>query len=205
MQLKDKDEAVLRRYLLGSVSSQEQEDVDLWLMSREDAYDLLEAAEDDLIDDALAGRLQQSDLSLFNNVFLRAPERQRKLEFSRAFGRAVGARAPATEPAPVSNGSSAWQQLRDIFNYRPAFAYGMSALSFLLLIATSWLTLQVAELQRQLHSTTDQIVAVGRDRDDLKRQLEESRADTRALEARFNALESSPRTSAPPDGPVLLA
>lgn len=205
MQLKAKDEAVLRRYLLGDVSSQEQEEVDLWLMSSEDAYDLLEAAEDDLIDDALAGRLQKRDLDRFNTVFLVAPERQRKLQFSRSLRRAVDAANPATEPVAASSEANVWQQLREIFSYRPVVAYGMSALSLILLIATTWSAVQVAELQRQLRSTSDQLVTIGRDRDDLRKQLEESREATRTLEAQVRELESSPKTSTPSAGPVLLA
>jgi anti-sigma factor RsiW len=82
-------EADLRKYLLGDASIQDQEKVDTWLMTDDEAYDLLEAAEDDLIDAALAGRLDRRDFQLFNDHFLAAPERQRKYQFSRSFLRAV--------------------------------------------------------------------------------------------------------------------
>src|SRR5690242_8835376 len=85
------DEKALRRYLLGTASDAEQEVIDLWLLSEQDAYELLTAAEDDLIDDSLAGRLTRDDLQRFHDHFLMAPERQRKLQFSRAFQRLAGA------------------------------------------------------------------------------------------------------------------
>ena len=81
------DEKTLRRSFLGIASQAEQEAIDLWLLSDEDAYDLLTAAEDDLIDDSLTGHLTVEDLHRFRNHFLVAPERQRKLQFSRAFQR----------------------------------------------------------------------------------------------------------------------
>ena len=73
--LPTKDEAVLRKYLLGNMSPEEQEEIELWLMSNEDAYCLLEAAEDDLIDDLLSGRLAVRDLDRFQTYFLVALER----------------------------------------------------------------------------------------------------------------------------------
>src|SRR5262245_46929435 len=98
------DEKALRRYLLGDASSSEREEIDLWLMSSEEPYDQLEAAEDDLMDEFLAGRLKGRDLTRFNDHFLVAPERQRKLQFSRSFRRAVDAATPP--PFPVDTGAS---------------------------------------------------------------------------------------------------
>src|SRR5688572_20179912 len=62
-------EKTLRKYLLGDLSDEEQEALELWLMSEEDAYDLISAAEDDLIDESIAGTLSSRDLERFNNHF----------------------------------------------------------------------------------------------------------------------------------------
>ncbi len=200
-----KDEAVLRKYLLGDVSSEEQESVDLWLMSSEDGYELLEAAEDDLIDDVLAGRLQKQDLDRFNSVFLNAPERQRKFQFSRAFRRVIATAQPVLDASPSPHPASAWQQLRDAFRFQPALAYGICALTVLMLLVTSWSLVQVTELQRQLRSSNDQLAAVGRDRDDLKRQLDESQLTIRTLEAANSAREGTIKTFSPSPAPIQLA
>src|SRR5215475_6993365 len=95
MGLKTKDEKTLRKYLLGEVSAEEQEEIDLWLMSNEEAYDLIEAAEDDLIDESLAGGLESDELDRFNNHFLAAAERRRKLQFSRSLQRFIAANPSA--------------------------------------------------------------------------------------------------------------
>src|SRR5215467_10436396 len=100
------DEAALKKYLLGKTSPEEQEAIDLWMMSDDDAYYLMEAAEDDLIDDALAGRLNRADLDLFENHFMAAPEHQRKYQFGRSFKRAVANRG---SPEPVRQPSNGFQ------------------------------------------------------------------------------------------------
>jgi hypothetical protein len=89
MQAETIDEKTLRRYLLGDVSPEEREVLELWLMSEDDAYDLLVAAEDDLIDDSLRSKLNRAELKRFNAHFLVADERQRKLDFGRTFNRYV--------------------------------------------------------------------------------------------------------------------
>jgi hypothetical protein len=188
-----KDEAVLRKYLLGDMSSEEQEEIELWLMSNEDAYCLLEAAEDDLIDDSFAGRLAPRDLDRFQNHFLVAPERQRKLQFSRSFKRAID-----TAAQPVRLEFPSRPGLLDFLRFRPAFVYATSALIVILLTGNVWSLLKVAELQRELHSVTNQVTELGRDRDDLKRQLDESQAAALALQAAI----PPPKPSA---APVLLA
>src|SRR5262245_65953136 len=96
MDTKAKDPWVLHKYLLGNMSPEKQEELELWLMSNEDAYDLMEAAEDDLIDASLAGRLSADDLNRFNTHFLAAPERRRKVQFSRSFRRAIDGISPAS-------------------------------------------------------------------------------------------------------------
>src|SRR6266481_1379470 len=200
MKINTKDDAVLRKYLLLDLSIEEQEDIELWLMSDEDAYDLLEAAEDDLIDDSLAGRLTERDIDSFNNHFLAAPERQRKLQFSRAFRRAIDTAAPQPAPTP-----SPWARFLDALRYRPALAYAGSALVIILVAGSLWSLFTVGELQRELRSTTAQLADVGRDRDDLKRQLQQSQAATQTLETQFRALEASIPPTRSPSAPVLLA
>jgi hypothetical protein len=183
-----KDEELLRKYLLGDASEKEQEEVELWLMSEERAYDLLEAAEDDLIDDSLAGRLKGRALERFNNVFLAASERQHKLQFSRSFRRAINDFTPIPAPSPSPG---VWSRLLDVLRDRPVFAYAGSVLMIVMLTASGWSLLQVAELQQELRSATDQLTDAGRERTGLKRQLDESQEAMRALKAQFGDLEAS--------------
>ena|SRR5215831_3210815 len=91
-QLNLKDRGTLRKYLLGDLSVEEQEQVELWLMSDDEAYDLLEAAEDDLIDDSVSRKLKGREPHQFNTHFLIAPERAKKLQFGKSLGRYIDTR-----------------------------------------------------------------------------------------------------------------
>src|SRR5262249_30229175 len=86
------------------------------------------------------------ELDQFNTRFLAAPERQRKLEFSRSLRQVVDASHGKHE-------SSISLSLLDIFRYRPALAFAISALIVLMAIGTGWSAFEIAALRRELHST----------------------------------------------------
>jgi hypothetical protein len=199
---KTKDEQTLRKYLLGDMSLKEQEELELWLMSSEEAYDLLVAAEDDLIDEALNNQLNGHELDRFNKHFLAAPERQRKLRFGRSFQRLVGAKVKS-DPLPASIDASPYRArpsgpalplkkgrigFLDLFVYRPQIAYALSALIIALAVGGLWSAYRTVQLGQQLSSTAEQLAATERDRDGLKRQLGESQASAEKLQAQFDKL-----------------
>src|SRR5438128_8771207 len=96
MDLTTEDEKTLKKYLLGQLSSEEQEKIELWLLSEEDAYDMTEAAEDNLVDEFIGGKLVGEELEWFNNHFLAAAERRRKLQFGGSLQRFIDATAGTT-------------------------------------------------------------------------------------------------------------
>src|SRR5262249_53839386 len=176
-------ENTLRRYLLGDVSPAEQEQVDLWLMSNDDAYDVLTAAEDDLIEESLNGKLESADLERFNKYFLAAPERQRKLAFDRSLRRYVHENRPVSQP--VHFGSL----LALFFRMRPVLAYGCAALIVLTLIGGIWSTFTMMQLQQELRSASDQLASISSERENFRRQLEESRSAGQGLQTQVDLLE----------------
>src|SRR6185295_16461174 len=131
VEMKIQDDKTIRKYLLGQASTQEQEEIELWLMAGEDACELLTAAEDDLIDESLAGKLTGVDLEHFNSHFLAAPERKRRLQFGRSLQRAVGAGQPIPRKSSEPDRASFWDSVADFIRYRPAFRYAMSMIILL--------------------------------------------------------------------------
>ena len=198
MKVNTGDEKILRKYLLGELSPEEQQEVELQLMSDEDAYDLLVAAEDDLIDASIAGKLKGDELERFNNYFLAAGERQRKLQFGRSLERFVRD-SPRSAASPESPARDVfWGAVANFLRYRPAIAYAASAVVVLMIVGSIWSVFRIVELQRQLHSATAQLADVGRERDETRRQLGESeslgermRAQVQALEETLGATKSS--------------
>src|SRR5262249_3099172 len=185
MKLETSDGKTLRKYLLGDMSPRQQEELELWLMSNDEAYDLLTAAEDDLIDESLRGKLSAYDLDRFQNYFLAAPERRRKLEFGRSFHKYVKGAPPGLSPNPVSR----WEAIAAFFRHRPAIIYGFSALMILLMVGGIWSAFRVVQLQRQVQLLTAQLAGVGSERDAFKSQLDENRSASEKLQTELQMLE----------------
>src|SRR4051812_32624051 len=81
------DELLLVRYLLGSLTEEEQIRVEDCAFAEQDYMGALEAAEADLIDAYVRGELAQADREAFERRFLTAPQRRGKVEFARALAR----------------------------------------------------------------------------------------------------------------------
>jgi hypothetical protein len=196
MVLKDQEKR-LRKYLLGELSEREQEALELWLMSEEEAYDLLSAAEDDLIDESIAGKLDRYELERFNNQFLTAPERKRKLSFSQSLQEFVTEHGPGThQEAPAR--STFW----DLFRRQPALAYSLAAFFILFMGGGIWGGLQYRNLQEEFTAAETQFAV---EREAFKRQLEAERdraqSDYRDLERAVQNVKSAPV----PEAPLALA
>jgi hypothetical protein len=205
--LKTNDGQTLRKYLLGDASLEEQQALELWLMSSEEGYDLLVAAEDDLIDDSLNGQLNEYELKRFNEHFLAAPERQRKVQFGRSLHRFISAKLESLPVAGESaeKASSAWENILSFFRYRPQMAYVLSVLVFVFAAGSLWSVFRTVELQRQLNSVAQQLANAQQEREDFKRQLSESQSFVDKLQTRFQEIEQASATSKAPPSPTLVA
>ena len=215
MQAETIDERTLRKYLLGDLSPQECEEIEGWLMSDDEAYDLLVAAEDDLIDDSLRSKLNRVDRHKFNARFLVAPERREKLDFGRSFNQYID----GLRPGPSKKQSYFWGTLTGYFNRTPALGYAFYTLLALMTVGGTWSTFKLVDLQRELRFTNAQIanlstqraaelqeqsaqfVDLSKERDVYRFQLNDSRSSSKKLEAQIRTLErtiSSLKTSSEP-------
>lgn len=77
----------VRQYLLGSLAQEEREQMELRLFLEDEFLTLVEGAEDDLIDDYVAGDLTEMERKRFERHFLCTPERQQKLQLIQALWR----------------------------------------------------------------------------------------------------------------------
>jgi len=186
MEMKTQDEVTIKKYLLGQTSAKEQAEFELWLMSDEDAYERIVAAEDDLIDDSLLGKLKGEELDRFNTYFLAAPERRQKLEFSRSLLRHVREAQPKprpqTAPSPVS--VPFWSAVMEFFQYRPTFSYAASALILLITAGGIFSSIRMVDLKRKVDAANQQ-------REALQSQLTDIRSENEGLKAELQAVENS--------------
>src|SRR5262245_51095884 len=71
------------RFLLGDLSPDERERLEIRLLEDLEAQELIQAAEFDLIDDYIRGDLSAMDVRRFERVFLNSAARRRKLATAR--------------------------------------------------------------------------------------------------------------------------
>jgi CHAT domain-containing protein/Tfp pilus assembly protein PilF len=67
---------LIRRYLLGEMTEEEKQRIELRYLQDEAAFLQVELAEESLIEEYVTGRLPEAEKLPFENYFLRAPERQ---------------------------------------------------------------------------------------------------------------------------------
>lgn len=87
----DEEANVLRRYLLGELSGEEQERVEERFITDRDFKERVLAAEDGLIEDYLDGWLSAADKEQFVGHFLSTPEQQRKVKIAASLERYLSA------------------------------------------------------------------------------------------------------------------
>ena len=78
------NEALARQYLLGNLKDGQLARVERQILSSDEFFDELLAAEDDLTDEYLLNQLSARERWIFETRFLVTPERRRKLRFARA-------------------------------------------------------------------------------------------------------------------------
>src|SRR6266550_2295912 len=96
----DFDDAVLRRYLLGSLPEAEMETLEEAYLAHPDVLERIHGVEDDLLDDYASGRLGADDKAAFETRYLASPRGRERVVAARALRRATALSPPG--PARVS-------------------------------------------------------------------------------------------------------
>lgn len=186
---KTTDAKALRKYLLGDLSTEDQEAFELWLMSEDDAYDMVMAAEDDLIDEFLAGKLSVTESQQFHDHFLIASERQRKLEFSRVFREYANRKPVPAVPALPAPARSFWKELGALCRLQPAYGAVSAALILLMIGGGYWSGVSSSALR--LDSTTAALQQAETQRHDLQLQIDEIQATSKQLSSQLAQLDNA--------------
>ena len=132
----------LTAYLLGRLSPEEESAIETEYLGGADAFERLQAAEDDLIDGYVAGRLPADDVRRFEERFA-TPARRERVAFARALREIVAQKAER----PVSR--------------RPSFLLPVAAVVPLAL--AGWLFLTVRDLRMEISQQREQQAARERD------------------------------------------
>lgn len=139
MKRTDDEPDLFRKYLLHDLGESEQEEVELRLMTDKKFRGRLAMAQDDLIDDFVAGRLTGGESESFRRHFLTTPARVDKLSFAAALDRYVTAKPE----------NARWfERLAAALSVRPYAVAFTSALALLVLAAALYLVPRTGWLGR---------------------------------------------------------
>ena len=146
-------EDLLKRYLLGWLEPEEQERLEKQLLTNDEYFEELLAAEDELIDSYVRGSLSEPDRERFARLFLAAPERRQKLSFAEALNRYVTV-ARIAEPQPVTvNGrlAVAWKRFMpaSLQTQKPLLGLSLTAALVIVVFGASWLIVKNVRLRDQ--------------------------------------------------------
>lgn len=120
-------------YLLGDLSDTERDGFEERIFLDEDLGFLLDAAENDLIDEYLRGELSSEQVKKFEQNFLLAESRREKLQVANVLQAKVFNEKPAAPQVSV------WERLSEIFRVpRLVWAGGLTAIFLFILIGGWW-------------------------------------------------------------------
>lgn len=118
-------DALLREFLLGTVSEEEQERIEDLFLTVDEMRDRVHSAEQDLIEVYLEGSLNSTDRALFLSRYGQTPEQRERLEINRSLKTLA-----AQQPMKLEKQSSTWNR----FRAKPLFAITIGVAAVLLII-----------------------------------------------------------------------
>jgi hypothetical protein len=173
MELKSRDEDLIRRYLLGDASEEERARVEDRFFADDDFYQSLLVAEDDLIYDYLRGAMNASDRRLMEAQTASSPRRLQKVELVRGLMQAAVAESEER--------ISFRQRLRAFFAPARALQFATASLALALAVGGYFLLRQSNDLRLEMARLEEQRNAASERERESARQLERERAMTAEL------------------------
>ena len=166
---------LITQYLLGSLSEPQSEALEAECFADKEMFEQVAAAETDLIDDYLRGKLSPGDHEQFVRHFLASPRRRERVQAARILLRNISSIAVADEDMRAS--LSRRRSFLSVFR-KPDLSMGWvlaGAASLLLMLAGAWLLGETFRLRSQLLQVqAEQSGQIGRQRE-LEVQLEAER------------------------------
>jgi len=166
------DETVLVQYLLGKLPEEELAQVEDRAFTDDDYRQALEAAEADLIDEYVRGKLLGGDRMAFEQRFLASPHRRSKVEFAKAFAVAADATLAGTS---VSSKSRLERQslISLIRGWTPTLRFAVAFAALICAAGVSLLVIQNIATRARVAALENNRRSLELQRQELRRQLDE--------------------------------
>jgi hypothetical protein len=183
------DEVMLQKYLFGTLSEQEQVQVEDRAFADSEYLEAIEAAEADLIDAYVRGELSPADRRQFEARFFLSPQRRSKVEFARTLAR-VATESQIVPLAPER--PSMWQSFIAVVRaWNPAMQIAAVAAVLLLVASVSWLGIQNVAMRSRMATFQAQERAAESREAELRQQLAQEQS---------RAANPAPQSQKPPAG-----
>jgi len=183
----DQQKTLLTRYLLGQVSVEERAELEDRYLNDDDLFETLVAAENDMIDAYVRGKLAEPEKQQFESYFLCTPERRERVELAEALVKAGAATGQPRTGWPVPLGGA----------QTPAMRLALATLLLAAVIGLSWM----AAVNRKLHRQLEEVQG---EQANARRQAQELQQQVAALQQRANAGQDQ-LVEAPAPGKAILS
>jgi cell division protein FtsL len=171
-----RDEAAVR-YLLSDMAEEEKAVLENSLFENEELFEQVAAAEDELIDDYLAGELSPEMRERFEKTYLALPERRERVEFARALRQRL-----ASEPS---------QEQVTLHRPRKVFAARwLAAAAILFAVLGLYFATDALRMRRELARLEAERATAAAREQDLARQIAQARGRGERLEQELARLNS---------------
>jgi hypothetical protein len=180
------DQTIIQ-YLLGSLPEEETERVEELSFIDDEFAVRLSAAENDLIDAYVRGKLSGEKLERFNSHYLASPKRRKKVKTAKVF-HAYAENAVATGQVVLAPGSPQTDaksvkpspHLRRLPFTFPRLA--LTAAAVLVLLGVGWLVFELSRLRSQIDQAQATRIALEQREKELQGLLEQQRLASSAIE-----------------------
>jgi hypothetical protein len=172
------EDVLLRRYLLGQTSEEEQLALEQRLLSDQDYFDKLLRSEEELTDEYARGEMVSPDRDNVEGHFLRSPERRENLAFAQALNRYLSTYKPLIRARP------------GLFPRWPVFMeVGLMAAVVVLVAALGLMLRTTMQLREQVEQNRSQRVQAEQRAAVLTRQIEQQREQLTRMDQELARLE----------------
>jgi anti-sigma factor RsiW len=160
------NEALIRKYLLGTLSPEDRERIEDAYFADGEALEAVVAAENDLIDSYVRGGLTDEERRYFAERYKASPDMTARVGFARALAHVVESEnnVAAATPASLWNGFSSLLRLP-----RPQIAWAFAGVA--VLVAISLLSLQNYSLQKEIRDARAEATRIRQENGTLRSQI----------------------------------
>jgi hypothetical protein len=172
-------DAPIRRYLLGDLSPEERQQIEVRILTDDTFHERVEVIEDELIDEYLYGELEEDERQRLSEIFTDVPAQHQKIKFTedvRTY--ALGEKLEPAAHEHREEARSWWRGLAAFLGLQnPPVGFAISAALLLCVLGGVLLLIKVRRLESLLAMQGAAQTSTAQEREqELQRQLEQQRS-----------------------------